>query len=250
LAGKTFEIAVGGNADAMRQHRQGFENFIDDRLGVRGAPRRDERNRVDNLDQYAQAWWAFAPRWAMQAGLRHSRVAFRSQDAYVAAGNPDDSGRRRYARTTPVAGLVFSPAANTRLHLSAGRGFETPTFNELGYRADGGAGLAFDLQPARSRNIELGGKWRSVGGIALEAALFRADTDDELAVARNVGGRSSYRNVGSARRQGMELGTRIPFADDWALQLAYTWLDARFRTAFPICIVSGCTVTTQKVRAV
>src|SRR5690606_39933325 len=96
LAGRTFEIAVGGNADAMRQHRQGFENFIGDWLGVRGAPRRDERNRVDNLDQYAQAWWAFAPRWAVQAGLRHSRVAFRSQDAYVAAGNPDDSGRVRY----------------------------------------------------------------------------------------------------------------------------------------------------------
>src|SRR5690606_20797570 len=135
----------------------------------------------------------------------------------------------------------FSPDANTRLHLSAGRGFETPTFNELGYRADGGAGLAFDLQPARSRNIELGGKWRSVGGIALEAALFRADTDDELAVARNVGGRSSYRNVGSARRQGMELGARVPFNGSWALQLAYTWLDARFLDAFPICSGSGCT---------
>src|SRR5690606_15275095 len=140
------------------------------------------------------------------AGARHSRVRFRSEDHYVIAGNPDDSGQVTYSETTPVLGLAYAPTDDWRLYLSAGRGFETPTFNELGYRADGGAGLAFDLASATSRNLELGGKWRTAGGASVEAALFRAETDDELAVARNVGGRSSYRNVGSARRQGFELG--------------------------------------------
>src|SRR5690606_36065794 len=101
------------------------------------------------------------------------------------------------------AGLMFAPNDRTRVYLSAGRGFETPTFNELSYRADGGAGLAFDLRPAISDNLELGFKWRRSGGGLLEAALFRADTDNELAVARNVGGRSSFSNVGSARREGV-----------------------------------------------
>ena len=64
-----------------------------------------------------------------------------------------------------------------RVYASIGKGFETPTFNELSYRADGGAGLALNLEPASSDNYELGAKWRTGGGIEVDAALFRADTD-------------------------------------------------------------------------
>lgn len=239
LASRPFEIAVGSNADAMRQHRRGFENFVGETLGVRGALRRDERNRVQNHDQYAQAWWQVAPRWALQAGVRHSRVDFRADDDYITDANPDDSGRVRYTQTTPVAGVVFSPHDDARVYLSAGRGFETPTFNELGYRADGGAGLAFDLQPATSRNVELGAKWRA-GAMRIDATLFRAATDDEIAVARNVAGRSSFRNVGRSLREGVEVGATLPFAEAWQAQLAYTWIDARFRDGFPLCVGAGC----------
>ncbi len=249
LASRRIEFSAGLNADRQQQQRLGFENYVGATLGVRGRLRRDERNEVGNFDQYAQAWWEFAPRWSLLAGLRHSKVRFESRDHYVSAANPDDSGRVDYSETTPVAGLMFAPAGNLRLYLSAGRGFETPTFNELGYRSDGGAGLAFDLLPAVSRNGELGAKWRSAGGASLEAALFRADTDDELAVARNVGGRSSYRNVGRARRQGLELALGIPFGRSWQADLAYTRLDASFRDGFPICTASGCITPTTVVQA-
>ncbi len=249
LGGRPAEFHIGANAERQRQRRRGYENFAGDQLGVRGALRRDERNRVENVDQYAQAWWRFAPRWSLLLGARHSEVRFVSRDSYVTAANPDDSGRKTYSQVTPVAGITFAPHDNLRVYASAGRGFETLTFNELGYRADGGAGLAFDLRPAVSRNVELGAKWRNAAGSHVEAALFRADTDDELAVARNVGGRSSYRNVGRARRQGAELAAELPLADAWTLQLAYTWLDAHFRDGFPICTGSGCTTPQTRVPA-
>jgi iron complex outermembrane receptor protein len=248
LASRPVEFSAGLNSDRQQQHRLGFENYVGTTLGVRGRLRRDERNDVSNDDQYAQAWWQFAPRWSLLAGLRHSKVRFESRDDYVVAANPDDSGRVDYAQTTPVAGLMFAASGNLRLYLSAGRGFETPTFNELGYRSDGGAGLAFDLLPAVSRNGELGAKWRSTGGATLEAALFRADTDDELAVARNVGGRSSYRNVGRARRQGVEFAAGLPLGQSWQFDVAYTRLSAEFRDTFPIC-TAGCTVPTVVVQA-
>jgi iron complex outermembrane receptor protein len=249
VAARPFEFTVGANADRQRQHRQGYENFVGNVLGVRGAQRRDERNQVEDFDQFAQAWWKFGARWALLAGVRHSDVRFRSEDHYITARNPDDSGRVDFSRTTPVAGLVFSPGEDTRVYLSAGRGFETPTFNELGYRADGGAGLALELAPAVSRNLELGGKWRNHSGASLDLALFRADTDDELAVASNVGGRSTYRNVGRARRQGAEASFDTPLAAQWNLQLAYTWLRAEFRDAFLICNRAGCTVPDTPVAA-
>ncbi|MFT3756466.1 MAG: TonB-dependent receptor [Pseudoxanthomonas sp.] len=249
LAGKPLEFTIGATFDKQRQHRTGYENFIGSTLGVRGNLRRDERNVSQNFDQYAQAFWQFAPRWSLLAGVRHSEVEFDARDHYIVASNSDDSGSRTYSETTPVAGISFAPSEDLNLYLSTGRGFETPTFNEIGYRADGGAGLAFDLQPSISRNIELGGKWHAQSGAHVEAALFRADTDNELAVARNVGGRSSYRNVGRARRQGAELALGLPLSQAWSLDVAYTWLDASFRDSFPICTAAGCTNPSTLVAA-
>lgn len=145
------------------------------------------------MDQFAQAWWQWSNRWSALLGVRHSAVRFRSDDNYIVGRNPDDSGQRDYSATTPVAGIVFRASDDLRVYASVGRGFETPTFNELGYRSDGGAGLALDLGAAKSRNVEVGTKWRSQSGAALELALFRADTDDELAVASNTNGRSTFR---------------------------------------------------------
>ncbi|MFT3761065.1 MAG: TonB-dependent receptor [Pseudoxanthomonas sp.] len=249
VAGQPLELTVGATFDRQRQHRTGYENFVGDTLGVRGNLRRNERNIAENFDQYAQAYWQFAPRWSLLAGLRHSEVRFAAHDDYIVAGNPDDSGRRSYSETAPVTGISFAASEDFNVYLSAGRGFETPTFNEIGYRADGGAGLAFDLQPSVSRNLELGAKWRAQSGAHAELALFRADTDDELAVARNVGGRSSYRNVGRARRQGAELAVGLPLSQAWSLDLAYTWLDASFRDSFPICTAAGCTDPSTLVAA-
>jgi iron complex outermembrane receptor protein len=184
-------------------------------------------------------------------GARHSEVQFRSSDRYVTASNPDDSGKRDYRATTPVAGLVFRASDDLRLYASAGRGFETPTFNELGYRADGGAGLALDLAAGSTRNYEIGSKWRAQSGARLELALFRADSDDELAVATNSGGRSSYRNIGATRRQGIELSWQQPIAADQQLQLAYTWLQASVRDAYLTCtgLPSPCTQPSNPVAA-
>ncbi|RYZ69294.1 MAG: TonB-dependent receptor, partial [Lysobacteraceae bacterium] len=50
LANKPFELTVGGNVDQQDQARRGYENFIGDTLGVKGALRRDEGNRVRNVD--------------------------------------------------------------------------------------------------------------------------------------------------------------------------------------------------------
>ena len=249
LASKPFEFTAGTNFDRQNHARRGYENFFGSTLGVKGALRRNERNRVRNIDQFAQAWWRFAPRWSLLAGARQSEVEFDARDHYVTTNNPDDSGSVRYRDTTPVAGLMFEPGEDMRFYVSAGRGFETPTFNELGYRADGDAGLAFDLQPATSRNLELGMKWRGEGGAHLEAALFRADTDDELAVVRNVGGRSSFRNVGRTRRQGLETSFETALSDSWRLQLAYTWLDATFRSGYLVCTGAGCSVPSTPVTA-
>lgn len=245
--GRPLQLTVGANVDRQRQHRTGYENFVGTTLGVQGALRRNQRDQVENVDQFAQAWWQWSERWSALLGVRHSQVRFRSDDHYIVGRNPDDSGRRDYSATTPVAGIVFRATDDLRFYASAGRGFETPTFNELGYRNDGGAGLALDLGSATSRNYEVGSKWRAQSGAALQLALFRADTDNELAVASNTNGRSTYRNIGATRRQGAELSWNQPVGDTQQLQLAYTFVDATVRDGYLTCASSGCATPTAPV---
>lgn len=247
--GDRLGFTVGLNHEGLDQQRRGFENFRGTTLGVRGALRRDETNRVRNFDQYAQLRWDFAPDWSAHAGLRHSAIAFRAVDRYVTAGNPDDSGSRDYSATTRVAGVLYRPSENTRLFANWGEGFETPTLAELGYRSDGGAGFNFDLRPARSRSVEFGAKFQFEPRLESNLTLFRADTDDEIAVATNAGGRSTFRNVGRARRQGLEASLLARVGAAWRVQLAGTWLDARFRSPFLACAGIPCTTPSVPVAA-
>lgn len=249
LAGRDYKFVLGLSADGQRQHRRGYENFVGDTLGATGALRRDENDNVDSVDPYVQWYWQLAERWSLLLGVRRDDVRFRARDHYISATNPDDSGGVNYAATTPVAGLGFRASDTLRLYASYGKGFETPSFNELGYRSDGLPGLAFDLRPARSRNLELGAKWQLGRALAFDAAAFRADTRDELAVRTSESGRSTYQNVGRTRRQGVELSLTGQLADDWQLSAGFTRLQARFRSAFLACTARPCTAGTTPVAA-
>ncbi|WP_414649258.1 TonB-dependent receptor family protein [Dyella sp.] len=249
LAGGDFETVLGASGDYQIQRRTGYENFIGDTLGVKGALRRNEHDNVNNVAEYAQFYWHFVPQWSLLLGLRHDEVRFSEHDFYITADNPDDSGQVSYQATTPVVGLQFRPADNLRIYASFGKGFETPSYNELGYRSDGRPGLAFDLKPARSRNVEIGTKWQAARDLEFDAALFRADTRDALAVATNVNGRSTYRNVGDTRREGIELAANGELAAGWRLSAGYTHLRARFRNDFLACTGSPCPVPGTPIAA-
>ncbi len=249
FADRSFNLVAGLNIDSQNQTRRGYENFIGTTPGVRGALRRNERNSVKDFDQYLQADWRIGEHWSLLAGVRRSAVKFASRDRYIVGDNPDDSGRVKYSATTPVAGLMIHASDRLKLYASHGEGFETPTFAELSYRADGAAGLAFDLVPATSRNREVGLKWQPTGRLSLEAALFRADTNDELAVARNTGGRSSFRNIGTARRQGAEFSLAMQLAQPLSLRLAWTRVEAQFRADFLACTGTPCLAPDTLVEA-
>ncbi|MDO9405385.1 MAG: TonB-dependent receptor [Polaromonas sp.] len=236
LADRPLEVVAGLAYDAMREQRRGFRNFVGTTLGVQGELRRNETNRVSSLDPYVQATWELAPRWALNAGVRRSTVRFESDDQYIVGANGDDSGAARYSATLPAVGLMFSPSPQLRYYVSAGKGFETPTFNEVAYRAGGASGLNFSLKPSRSDNIEAGVKGRSEAGAATRidwsAAVFHTATADEIVTASNSGGRSTFQNAGATRRQGLELASSVALPGAWLAQVSYTWLDARYADAF------------------
>lgn len=244
VADTNWRVATGLSYDALREQRRGYENFIGTATGVRGGLRRDEINTVTSFDQYAQGEWRPARKWLLLAGLRRTEVKFRSRDRYVVAGNGDDSGNRSYTATTPVAGITFKPKESWRVHAAYGRGFETPTANELAYRSTGAAtGLNLALQAARSSQYEAGVQYARAG-VEWTLAAFAIDTRDELAVLANSAGRAVYQNIGATRRRGFELGSSLPLANGFAATLAYTYIDARYRSAFTSCNGTPCSLGT------
>lgn len=225
---RPFTLTAAIEYEAMQERRKGFENFSGATLGVRGNMRRNENNSVTSFSQYAQAEWQFTPTWSLSAGVRNTEVKFRSEDFFIRGSNADDSGKITFSKITPVLGLLYKATPALNLYLSAGQGFETPTFVELGYRPDGIGGLNFALQPSKSNNIEAGFKWLATNNTRINLALFETRVNGEIAPATNSGGRATFQNASDTRRRGLELSMDVYFKRDLSAYASYTYLDAVF----------------------
>ncbi|MEJ5112336.1 TonB-dependent receptor PqqU [Erwinia billingiae] len=254
LGSVPFSVIGGLDYETMTERRQGFQNYVIDNgtteLGEKGEQRRNEKNVMWNLDPYLQTSWDLTSKWTLDAGMRYSTVSFDSTDYYVTAGNGDDSGSKRYHKLLPMGSLNYAVTDAWNVYLSAGRGFETPTINELSYRSVDGSqtGLNLGLKPSTSDTVELGSKTR-IGYGLLTAAVFQTNTDNELVVEDSSNGRSVYKNAGKTRRQGVEMSFDQQFAENWQMKMAWTYLDATYRNS--TCDDSGsCTPSGNRLPGV
>ncbi|HBZ7302375.1 TPA: TonB-dependent receptor [Klebsiella pneumoniae] len=234
-------LTAGLDYENMSERRKGYENFVmvngAPQYGEQGALRRNERNLMWNVDPYLQTQWQLTDKLSLDAGVRYSSVWFDSNDYYITPGNGDDSGDASYHKWLPAGSLKYALTDAWNVYLSAGRGFETQTINELSYRSDNQSGLNFGLKPSTNDTVEIGSKTR-IGNGLFTAALFQTNTDNEIVVDSSSGGRTSYKNAGKTRRQGMELGLDQQFGESWRLKAAWTWLDATYRTN--VCDDASC----------
>lgn len=234
-------LTAGLDYENMSERRKGYENFVmvngAPQYGEQGALRRNERNLMWNVDPYLQTQWQLTDKLSLDAGVRYSSVWFDSNDYYITPGNGDDSGDASYHKWLPAGSLKYALTDAWNVYLSASRGFETPTINELSYRSDNQSGLNFGLKPSTNDTVEIGSKTR-IGNGLFTAALFQTNTDNEIVVDSSSGGRTSYKNAGKTRRQGMELGLDQQFGESWRLKAAWTWLDATYRTN--VCDDASC----------
>jgi iron complex outermembrane recepter protein len=142
---------------------------------------------------------------------------------------------------------VVRPTAAASVYAAYGRGFETPTLNELAYRPDGSAGFNTALNAARSHNFEVGAKGRW-GNLRATVAVFAIETEDDIVVRANVGGRSSFANAAATRRRGAETGITWE-APQWSLTASVSAVKAAFAQSFLICASAPCSVPTVPIAA-
>lgn len=240
-------LAIGMELAQLTEARRGYENFIGGTLGIRGRLRRDEDNRVGSQTAFLVGERSLGNRWHALGGVRHVRSRFESRDEFLAPGNGNDSGSTRYAESAFSLGIARG-FDRGEWFASLGRGFETPTVTELSYRPDGGGGLNLGLRPSETRSVEAGVRWRP-DGARVGVTVYRIEGRDEIVAAASLGGRASFANAGSTRREGLELGVEGSWSPRWRYAVAANWLSARFTQGFAYQVFSDGALQTRHVAA-
>ena len=225
-------LRIGVALDAMKEDRQGYQNFNDTGdKGVKGALRRDEDNTLWNIDPYVQASWQFLPTWRLDTGVRYSNVHYKSKDYYIVGLNGDNSGKTSYEEVLPSVALSWQITPEVLAYASYAKGFETPTFTEMAYPAQGGAST-LDLKPSTSDTYETGLKSQNqLGDFTL--AVFQTKTKNDIVSAESFGGRSTFRNADKTLREGVEFAWNKKLWRDLTAIASYTYLDATFDSTVP-----------------
>ncbi len=240
LGGGRLTTTIGLDYERASDDRRGYENFVGETLGVKGALRRDEVNSATSFDQYVQAEWLIG-QWNVTGSLRHSNATYKVTDHYVTDhyvtdGNQDDSGTIRYNSTTPLLAVLYRLMPTVNVYASVARSFETPTLNELFYSGPGG-GFSYDLKAATSNHFEIGVKAFVGNDSRVDLALFDIHTANDLGVKSSFGGRTSYQNVAQTTRQGVEVAVDSRWTGDFTTRIAYSWLVARYAEPFTTVVL-------------
>ncbi len=151
------------------------------------------------------------------------------------------SGKASYSRVLPRAGLNYNLSDSYGIYFSYSQGYRVPAFLELTCANPDSpcvglqAGVAPDtgfakLSPVRTHNYEVGFRSRPVPWLEGNLALYRTDVrDDIFSVSDPAELTVFFQNVGSTRRQGIEIGLRGLFRNVLEPYANYTLTRATFR---------------------
>jgi len=154
------------------------------------------------------------------------------------------SGDHRFTRLNPALGLNFLPIPELVTFISYSEGMRVPTPMELTCASpDAPCKLPNNfladppLNPVISRNWELG--LRSLDkqqALQYRVGIFHNELSDDLqfiSTSNSTANTGYFKNVGSTRRQGMELEFTSAF-DAWHLAGSYSLTRATYQSAFTV----------------
>jgi catecholate siderophore receptor len=195
------------------------------------ATTRSVSGALTNVRTRTKAAYAFDtieinPQWLLNLGLRWDDFESTLDTAAgIVNGNPAPAARAVVDTSfvSTQAGIVYKPSKNGSVYLSFASS-ATPPGNDGGDGLDALTAAVQNLQPQRSRNIELGTKWDLLPGgrLSLTGAMFKSTMSNARVTAPD----GSTQNVGRKEVQGVELGFSGKLNSAWTVFGGYTWLDA------------------------
>jgi iron complex outermembrane recepter protein len=153
------------------------------------------------------------------------------------------TGNHVYTRFNPSAGLTYRVFPTVSVYASYAEANRAPTPAELSCASpETPCSLANffvgdpDLKQVVAHTVEAGvrGQFRPWEGATLrwDVGAFHTDLDDDILFVNSpVQGRAFFRNVGTTRRQGVDLGGRLT-TGKWSGFIGYSFIDATFQSGF------------------
>ena len=245
IAGVGHQMVVGAAYDAGRT---GFKQsgqpatFAPDRDTVGTGDFTLETNVTTSnrsLGFYVADTIALAPQWSLLLAGRYNAARIVTQD--LTGESPAIDGTNTFQRFNPAVGLTWTGSPALNVFGGVNQGTRVPTAVELTC-ADPAAPCTLPnifvadppLKQVVATTYELGVRGRIGASSFYSAAIYRTDLDDDIQFIGAGSGAVNagyFRNVGSTRRQGVELtgGTTL---GEVRVVARYSFLDATFQTGF------------------
>jgi catecholate siderophore receptor len=188
----------------------------------------DARTHVSTKTKAAYAFDTIEldPQWLLNLGLRWDDFQSTLDTTAGIVNGTAAAAAHATVDTSFVssqAGIVYKPSKNGSIYLSYASS-ATPPGNDGGDGLDALTVAVQNLQPQRSRNIELGTKWDLLPGgrLSVTGALFKSTMSNARVTAPD----GTTQNVGRKDIQGVELGFSGKINSAWTVFGGYTFLDA------------------------
>jgi vitamin B12 transporter len=198
-------VTAGGQVERLAERQTGWASS-----NFGGGPFTEEQPPFDTTRisraLYAQVTADLPAGLALNAAVRHD----------------DDEGFGGF--TTVRAGVVHAVAPGSRVRISAGTAFKTPSFSESFADSPFERGDR-TLRPERTRSWEVGVEQLLAGGVvSLSAAWFDQRFRDFIQYVATNPPEPTYFNLGAATARGLELGVAIRPLPGLTVSGAYTRL--------------------------
>lgn len=236
-------LTAGLDFQQQRDNRKNFNylNTAGDSAKPDTVRSLDQLEHVTEIGPFVQSALELSPGTTITAGLRYDWVRFAVEDHLITTTppnpNPDDSGDRLMNALSGSLGVSANPSRTVTVYGNIGSSFETPTTTELANSATGTGGFNPDLKPQRALNYEIGARGArgargglGEGRLAYSVAIFQADVRDALIPYELAAPRFYYRNAGSSRHRGIELGSDLAIVPNVSVAVSWTYSDYRYRS--------------------
>jgi iron complex outermembrane recepter protein len=242
VANTPVKLTAGIEYDYYKDYRLGYSNSN----GNKGQQTRDEDNIASSYGGYIQSEWLLSEKYTGLLGLRYSSIKIEVNDFWpvtTTPSNPDSSGSKTFNGISPVVGLTHHLNQQTNIYAQIGRGFESPTMNELLYKikADGTSfenKYDYSVGAAKSLQSEVGLKWRDQNRATLDLSAFHIKTKDDILprVSRTTG--STWLNA-DTEKYGLELSGLKVLPYNFAMRGALTLITAKYSESAGSAVKGG-----------
>nr|WP_235993731.1 TonB-dependent receptor [Paraburkholderia solitsugae] len=199
----------------------------------------DASIRNSNLGVFVTDTLSLTRTIAVTASARYNHASVDIED--LSGMQPLLNGSHSFSRINPALGVTYNPVPWLTAYANYSEGMRTPTAIELAC-ADPAAPCSLPndfiadpaLKPVVSRTFEAGARGTLSSAIHWSAALFRTDLQDDIEFVSSNGASTStgyFQNVGTTRRQGFELNTRMQ-TGPLTVNASYTYLRATYQSSF------------------